>query len=491
MVNINKELVSIIADITSAKGKAKAAVLESTTRPDFDPNVSEALKQYILLCLNPSTTLYQTLDPELKAKLGPFASRPKFPELDGVDSNLNIIPMLNMLVAKAEAKELGGDKGKVIFRACYNILNEENHILLDLFILRNLKAGFGATSVNKVIPKLVPIAGYMRCESGTWEMVQSIISTQGRVYAQEKHDGMFINIKCTEGYQVEYITREGNKLKSRALDDVTTKVKSSPCWGLVLHGECLVYDNGVLMPRAAGNGLLNSIIQTGEDLGEQYEIRIKLWDAVPIPIYEAALNNKETEAAIKLGKQNYSDYQANMEALHSIFGSEDTESISVTETWEFHSIEAVKEKFLEVLRRQGEGLVIKEPFFSWFNGTSKSMLKFKAIVESDFIMVSVNDGDKNGKYANMVGSVNFESSDGLIKFGCAGIKDDFRAALTKNPDDFIGHVYAVRFSEVIPASEGEGYSLTFPRIISEKRLDKQEADSYEEVLENVKNQLGL
>lgn len=487
-MTINTDILTVITEITNAKGKTKGEALKSFLETK-DPESVEALKEYLFLTLNPRCTLYITLDPELKKPMGMFATKPTIQGVDQTEVNNNILPLLRSLVSYADQRLTYGDTGTTLFRTAYSLLSPKFHPLLDLFILRNLKAGFGATSINKVIQQLIPIAGYMRCDGGTWEAVESMINKYGYVFSQEKHDGMFLNVVIKPEGEIEFINRDGNELKSVSLDGIHKEVETMQLKSTVLQGECLVYHNGELMPRASGNGLLNSIIQTGKDIGSEYQVVMVIWDKIGYSTYQLAMNNKETEKYLAQSHADVRSYDNTLSKIEQLTAN--GQFITAIHTDTVSSIEKAKELFLEILRRGGEGTVIKAPSFEWFNGTSKLMLKFKSIVESDFIMVSTNEGDKNGKYAGMVGSVNFESSDGLIKFGCSGLTDDLRKRITDNPDEFMGFVYGVRFSELMRNAEDDGWTVSFPRIISEKRLDKQEADSYDEVVANMKKQLGL
>lgn len=477
IINPNFDIISkFVEELTSAKGGDKKIVLQNYA------NNADVFR-YIKLVLDPSLTLYQKLDDKMRQPFGQF-SKPAItiPSLEN-----GLIAILEFLRLKAIAKETRGDNGVALFRCVYTLVPKQYHNLIDCFVLRNLKAGAGAKTINSIVPKTVMEIGYQRCESGTKQMIQQIIDQEGEVYIQEKEDGMFLNaVTDKDGLIVDFYSRSGNILKSKSLSKVAMEIEVQEFCSKVLLGECLVFENGLLLDRKTGNGLLNSIIQTGEDIGDEYEIVYMVWDYVERETWEAARNNKETKALLNDPVHRYTPYSYNYETLELIFsGCKNVKPVwnkRVTDVSEAISI------FKDILKRGGEGIVAKSPKNYWFDGTSQTMLKFKAVIEADFICVGVNEADANGKYAGMVGSLEMESHDGLIRFGCSGMTDEFRKEVTENPQSFIGGVFAVKFNQIITnETDPSIFSVTFPRLASEKRLDKLEANTYDEVIKIIES----
>lgn len=458
--------------ITKAKGGDKKNVLENYKgKPE--------VLRYIKLVLDPSTILYQTLDDKLKQPLGMFASTVAVPSAE-----VGLIAMLEFVRLKAAAKETRAEQGVLLFRALYAATPKQFHYLLDCFVLRSLKAGAGVKTINSVYPNAVREFGYQRCESGTKQLLQDIINTHGVAYIQEKEDGMFLNVVTDrDGIIENFYTRNGNILVSKSLAGVADEIQSMEFCSKVILGECLVYCDGVLMDRASGNGMLNSIIQTGEDIPENYTIVMRVWDYVERSIWEEARNDRDTKKVMDNPELRYTPYEYNFETIELLF----TGCKYVTPVWntKVQTVDEAMSIFKDILKRGGEGIVAKAPRNYWFDGTSKSMLKFKAVIEADFICVGVNAGDPNGKYADLIGSLQFESSCGKIRFGCSGMSDEFRKLVSANPSAFVGGVFAIKFNQVVLSPDGTEeeplYSVTFPRLASEKRLDKLVADDMADV----------
>ena len=88
-----------------------------------------------------------------------------------------------------------------------------------------------------------------------------------------------------------------------------------------------------------------------------------------------------------------------------------------------------------------------------------------------------------------IGGLNLQSSEGLIKVNSgSGLNDGDRE---KPPEYYIGKIIEVEYNEIITAKNKDGYSLFLP-IIKEVRdpADKDEADSYELILERAKAKKG-
>src|SRR5687768_14705578 len=80
--------------------------------------------------------------------------------------------------------------------------------LLLRILNKDPKAGFGASSVNKAWPGLIPEFPYMRCSLPKDSKIENFPWESG-VYSQIKADGMFVNINNSLAGEVELMSRQG------------------------------------------------------------------------------------------------------------------------------------------------------------------------------------------------------------------------------------------------------------------------------------------
>lgn len=137
--------------------------------------------------------------------------------------------------------------------------------------------------------------------------------------------------------------------------------------------------------------------------------------------------------------------------------------------------------FDEIVSRKGEGIILKNTSSIYVPGKrpTKSFYKVKVVMEADVVIMGANDG--KGKYAGMVGSINFgRFSDGEVIYvgRCSGMTDSERAWITEHIDDLVGSVMTISYNEKVGV--GEYQSPRHPQFVS-LREDKtpESCDGYE------------
>lgn len=486
----DQKAVDIIRQLQDIKGtgsaKAKANLLESVKD---DPEFDKFFQVLLTKVLDPRIVLLQAdVDPGLIRGLG-LKSIKKRKLLDAINT------------AIFEAKR--GDNGAKSLAKLYHSVLPEVRDVFKLFVLRELKAGFGIKSINKIWNGLIYYSPYMRCGSIAKKVYDKWDWTLG-VLSQLKSDGMFMNlhISITRGdddklpvLEMQWVSRQGRESKCQQLANIASQMAGAitfekditmDWFGSVketFHGELLVFDeNGKMLEREAGNGLLNSVVEEGSSLPAGYTVEYRVWDRMA-----------SKEFFSMSGKVKYIDRWNSVTGLYNKYlESHEPETpkmlFSPCECRIVYSPEEMFAHFKELLERGEEGSVVKNPEGKYKDGTSNDQLKVKLIMDVDLIVVGYNDGDANGKHAGTLGSIQFESSDGRIVSGVAGISDDFRAKVDENREYYTGKIFTIRCNGIqYNPDPDKPDSLYFPRVVSEPRLDKTEADSFEEILQQQKD----
>lgn len=351
--------------------------------------------------------------------------------------------------------------------------------LAQIILDRDIKAGLAEKGINASFVsaggtgELITIWPYHRYDNMTIPLLKAMDFQRG-VYSQLKSDGMFANIICRYGRAPEIRSRSGSLLTGGSVDNVVAVFENiiydTGVGESVFHGELLVIDlkDNTILPRAVGNGKLNSVIQTGEPLDDRYKVIYRVWDIVPYQEWKA--KEKVT-----------TPYWRRFDIISQMFDGENG-LVSVQETRVVHSFEEAVEHFKDALSRKEEGTIVKDANMPWEDGTSSQGLKLKIEIEVDLEIVSLTPGDKKGKHAATFGSLLCKTCDELLIVGVSGLSDALRKEIANNPADYIGKIAAVLSNGVQDKTDESLKSLFLPRL-SEIRSasDKKVANTLDEV----------
>lgn len=424
------------------------------------------LSAFLSLTYEPTITYYFT--PDKKAKTG---------VVDGADLPALLVEMKNTL---AERVKTGG-AAKAYYQELLARTNAEGRVIIDTVLNRDIKAGIAESSVNKVWPGLVTAIPYMRCTLPGPAKVKEWQWQDPNFYAysQLKADGMYANISVERG-TVNITSRNGSVFLNGAWSDAICRQAEhiasaitpdfSPSYQL--HGELLVVKDGRAMSRKDGNGVMNSVLQSGEMPAGDYKVVFACWDAIPLAF------------AVAGGRYSV-PYKSRFEGLKAAVAVASTESIYCLETKVVRSLAEAVDHFVDATGRGEEGTVLKRWDAQWMDGDSREQVKMKVSFSVDLVITGFNPGDSNGKHANTFGSIKGETREepGIapLVVGVSGMTDAVRREIHANRDAYSGMIMTVESNAVIQARDGT-YSLFLPRLI-EVRRDKKTADSVAEAIE--------
>jgi ATP-dependent DNA ligase len=123
-----------------------------------------------------------------------------------------------------------------------------------------------------------------------------------------------------------------------------------------------------------------------------------------------------------------------------------------------------------------EGVIVKDPRMPWENRRSKMQIKIKGVEEADLLCTGWTEG--TGKYKGMLGAIQLQTRDGLLKVDVgSGFSDKQRKELKKK--DVMDQIISIEYNEKIQKKDGT-WSLFLP-IFIEIRKDKDEADAFKDL----------
>lgn len=375
-------------------------------------------------------------------------------------------------------RTLSGQKADHELSKAATNIHPDYHELIQMILDRDIKAGIAEKGINAAFNaaggtgRLINVLPYHRYDNMTIDLLKKMDFRRG-VYSQLKSDGMFANIICRYGKEPEIRSRSGSLIAGGSVDNLSLVFKDiiydAGVGESVFHGELLVVDlkQNTILPRAVGNGKLNSVIQTGEPLPEQFQVIYRVWDIVP---YEKWFNAERVDIP----------YEARYNIISQMF--DDDGLVQVQETRVVHSFAEAVEHFKDALSRKEEGTICKAADMPWEDGTSSQGLKLKMEIECDLEIIGFNPADAKGKHSKTFGSLLCKTSDSLLIVGVSGISDDLRKYMWEHQDEFLGKIAAVLSNGVQDKTDDALKSLFLPRLV-EVRTDKKVANTLAEVYE--------
>jgi len=440
-----------------------------------------------------------------------------------IDPDDNIMNQLYMILDMLD----GGIRGKMADQIIDELLDcspRGMEVLLDYAFKRKItNSKVGKKMIDSIFPGLIKVAPYQRCEQE--KMLTTRISeedyTSGNVIVQTKADGLFINISILKD-GIEATTRYGRSIPK---DDFFDKFDIKEFQNNVLHGEMLVKgkDDKVL-PREIGNGLINSYFKRNEitkNLKAELDSNItdnkrkklvkeledkeaewrntkdnmlfKIWDTVNL---EDFYNLKSDVPYSKRFKQVHS-YVTKYKLQNNENTFDSKKTIELIDYKIVYSFDSTMDFYNQQLKDGEEGAVVKKYDSIWKHDVNRSgIIKLKDFKDCDLIVVGYNPGKPGTKYADGIGSLQVESSDGLIKLDLSGLSDLERGFERVDITDsskgiklmdgfdcnqYLGMIVAVKFSYVI--GEGPIKSLYLPSLIEIRDLsDKSVADDSAKII---------
>lgn len=341
-------------------------------------------------------------------------------------------------------------------------MSEEDAVILWRVIGRDQRINMGRTQINKVIPNLIKKPVYMRCSTYTEKTAKKI---KYPAIIQLKADGTYRESRMKDGI-VTFMSRSGEDYEYPVLSSELAKFDKD---GYVF-GELTVLDeNGVVMPRALGNGLLNS-----DDVPHD-RIVFDVWDMCTIEEYERARLKSKTDK----NTREYDDRFSELKECVSKLG--DDSNINIIE---YEWVNSASEAMLHTqkwMKMKLEGGVLKNAAGVLRDGTSPDQLKMKLVIQIEVRITGFHEGKKGTVREKTFGSMTFETDDQKIKGKCSGFDAKTLKDFNSRREELIGKIMTVECSDIDIGRDNDYYSLTHPRF-TEIRDDRDDTDTLETAL---------
>lgn len=373
-------------------------------------------------------------------------------------------------------RSISGNEAKGYLADIYAKLpTDEDRELLELMIKRDLRCGVGIKSVNKAFgADTVTYTGYMRC-SGFNKKTAKNINFKVGAFSQLKSDGKFANSYALKSGP-EFSSRNSTNMNDlqRYIGDEIALLGSEYPTEMVFHGELLAERDGKILPRGEGNGLFNSLEQTGEPLPSDVTVRLNVWDAIPLSEFKKGVYKIE--------------YNTRFATLENAINACNLDSVRLTPYRMVYSFGEAVDHFRGMVSAGLEGTVLKDRGNIWKDHTSTTQLKLKVEFECELRVVEFKEG--KGKNASTFGSLICESADGRLRVAVGGFTDAMRKKIYKHRTEWISKIITTRANSTIKDKRSDLWSLSHPRFI-EERTDKFVADTLDQIFTQEKDAVDL
>ncbi len=375
------------------------------------------------------------------------------------------------LLGQLERRELTGNAARGALAAEMTRLDGLSAELLWRIVAKDLRAGFSANTIGKVFPGLLPEYPYMRCSLPKKSNLGQFDWTAG-IFSQKKANGLFANVNLLESGAVTIVSRSGSEFPAEAFLDLAAFVAEQFERGFQHHGELLVVQEGKILPREIGNGILNGVLQGGA-FGPGQAPLYEVWDRIPL--------------SVVVRKGSYTvPYRERLEALdEALRGACAGAPVRLIDTRICNSLQDAYAHYTELVAAGEEGTILKSPELVWRDGTSKDAVKLKVEASCDLKIVGIVPGRAGTRTEGRAGSLACESACGQLRVDVTVKNEAMRDAIDADPQSWIGRIVPVLFNEVMrPGPNNPLHSLFLPRLEEAGyRTDKFVADDLVRVIE--------
>jgi len=458
-----------IKNIDKLKGKAKVAYLKEVHDMGWNSSTIDEFLVVASYCYDKQFSYH------VKS-----IGKPNYDWLPYTDVDVNMFyHWLEVVNDKGSANE----DDKYQLAGMYEGMSEDDRAIADMIIARNMRCGMTVKSIQKVFPEFLPKFPVNLVSSYCQKKIDNNITFPA--FSQLKSDGARNETIFGAHIAPMFYTRNGkiyqklDRLVELFSSGLLTQMKMQH----VMDGELVVLDeDGNILPRTTGNGILNKSIKGTITQEEADRVRFVVWDLIPIDVF--------------YGKAEPLSYEMMFGRLKHLVNLVDSDLIRIQETRIVNSLPEAKAHFTEMVNGGEEGTILKDKQGVWLNealdGRSKSQFKFKEEHEGDFVIVDWYYGKKGSKYELCIGGFTIETLCGKVRTNVgSGLSDIDRgvvaADVVAHAESYLGTVMEGIYNNREIVDGREHQTLFLPRC-TEIRFDKDadQADTLETLIEREK-----
>lgn len=382
---------------------------------------------------------------------------------------------------RLSTRQLTGNAGVEHLRNILTNVSEDDAIVIERIIGKDLRMGCSEGIVNAVAPKFIPSYPCLLARPYDAKNIKNIVYP---AISNLKADGARTNFHVN-GDSVYVCGRSGREFNLfGAMSAEFIELGKQFDVPVVFDGELVVVDkNGHIVDRRVGNGIVNKAVAGTISPEEASMLRAQLWDVIPLSEFQEGKSKLDYKARFELLKDAIIATEPIGEDLTAQLLKTGTKSIYWLIPHKIvNNLQEAVDHFNELLAAGEEGTILKNFSNIWSDTRSKDLVKMKAERSCDLEIIGFKEG--TGKFLGQVGSLECASSDRLVEASVSGFSDAVRLDITNRFDELKGTIVEVLYNERI-GSKGRTNidSLFLPRVKSFRHPDdKSIADSTREIL---------
>lgn len=326
-------------------------------------------------------------------------------------------------------KDLTGNAAKEAMAHLLHRLDAPTRLVFQRIVLKDLRCGVGATLVNKVFPGLVPEFGIMLATPLEEKHLKKL-QAKKKIYMQAKKNGDRC-VVMVNASPAAYSRKGHQQHNYQHIVDACVELCN-------IVGQDLVFDGEVINGDFWGTRSVKKKAGNNAD-GAIYHI----FDVIPLDQWNQGVTAPYGERRSTLKRIMHrcpEDFPLKRVPSHPIAGT--------AATWE--ELQQWRGTFMELGE---EGLIIRldEPYnFK----TRSSLFKFKQMIEEDFMILEIREGEEGKKYEGMAAKILVDLGNGE---SCeVGLKGDiaYREHLWNNRNKYVGLMCEVHYQEKTKNQQG-------------------------------------
>ena len=394
----------------------------------------------------------------LKAGLDPYVNyyvskfKKPVPAVEVEDKNIAMGKFLIQL-GDLSSRKFTGNAARDFVNEIFSSLDQQLQKWAERIILKNLRIGIQATTVNKIWPGAISTFKVALADTldaaGDANSLNFAEPVKFPCYVEPKLDGLRL-IAFKHNGVVNMFTRNGTVLDT--LPTIQKVLESAGYDNVVLDGEIM----GADWNESA------SIVMSHKKQKNDKQLIFHVFDAIS--------NDDWVEEKSQLR------FEDRIPQIDSIISTVNSQHVRRVATQKVSSEDEIFKLYSQFLSEGYEGVMIKDPGSPYQWKRSKAILKLKPFCTHEGVVVGWYKGGVGTKRENEFGGFEVKLPNGVVTRVGSGFTDSLKSEInTKNPDSYIGSI--VECQAQPPLTE-EG-CMRFPVYIR----FRDESDVAKEVLE--------
>lgn len=345
------------------------------------------------------------------------------------------------------ARKLSGNAAIAEIHAEMARLSLGSAWLFKHILLKDLRAGFTDSSINKAKPGLIPTFDCMLAHP----FKDFAVKVRYPVFVEPKLDGVRVLTFVTNA-EVRFFSRSGKEFTT--FDHLKAPVKLMLTnWRMntAPGDEKVGVGDGWVLDAEVVSGAFNKTVGDVRRKDTQAtDAKLYIFDMMSIPEFNGPAPKDEVKAGSYVQRR-----ERLLSAMHYASALGPQTLLQMLPSFKAGTEEQVYSLYEQMREKGLEGVIVKDPNASYFKKRSAAWLKIKGDISYDLSVVDMVEG--TGKYAGMLGALVVEFEGVRVNVG-TGLDDAQRQSFWVERELVIGRLAEIEAHEVTPDG-----SLRHPR----------------------------